>query len=143
MNRDPKNCTNRKFHLFADKMTITRDQVPCTPAAQLRANIQLAVVRATWQSLRRFVAPSPLLEEVWSGGAHAAPVADLVRRCGQGLIPCRRRGLCGGLLRGPTVGGGSVFQRSCGGTEPPTLCLSATNFFIHYCMNIVNISFIT
>ena len=76
--------------------------------------------------------PSPLFEEVSPGGQHAAPAADLVGRCGQGLLPCRRRGLRGGLLRGPQVGGGPVFQRSCSGTEPPSLSLSATNFFILY-----------
>ncbi len=129
-------------------MPITRAQVPRTPAAQLRENMQLDCVRATCQSLRRFVLhrprrelaripppPSPLFEEVSPRGQHAAPAADLVGRCGQGLLPCRRRDLCGGLLRGPQVDGGPVFQRSCSGTEPPSLSLSTTNLFILlYCV---------
>ncbi len=55
MNRVPKNCTDPKFQFFADTITITRVQVPHTPAVQLRANMQIDVVRGTWQSLRRFV----------------------------------------------------------------------------------------
>jgi hypothetical protein len=77
--------------------------------------------------------PAPLLREVWLylSPGHASPAADVVRRCGQGLLPCRRGGLRGGLLWGPSVGGGSLFQRSCSGSEPPTLCLPRPTLFMH------------
>jgi hypothetical protein len=63
----------------------------------------------------------PLLKEVCPRDGHAAPDPDLHGHSGQELLPCRRGCLRGGLLRSRSVGGVSLFQPSCTGTDPSTL----------------------
>jgi hypothetical protein len=50
-----KKIADPKFQLSSATMPITRAQVPRTPAAELRANMQLDVLRATCQFVGRFV----------------------------------------------------------------------------------------
>ena len=54
MKRAPKNCADPTLQVSAATMPITRAQVPRTPAAQLRGNMQLGALRSTCLSLGRF-----------------------------------------------------------------------------------------